>query len=178
MFISDAMEMGIDSLTAVNVLSLIEKRKTDLQSLNNQKEGGDDISELFESTDLKTKSEIKQEFSRNLAKIISKREFSELFGYVFMKNVRKKTVSKIGDLKKIENLTEDQEKEIKTMMEIFYFNKETFTAYFAFDKKLQKQKLSALRFRFEEKYAELRTQLNLEVKSNVKVNNRTYLWNN
>ena len=64
------------------------------------------------------------------------------------------------------------------MMETFYFNEENITAYYAFDKELQRQKLSALRFRFEKKYEELRAKLNLEVKSNVNVNNRTYLWNN
>jgi hypothetical protein len=132
----------------------------------------------FESTDLKTKSEVKQDFSRDLAKIINKTEFSKLFGDVFMRNVKKKSISKIEQLKKIEQITDDQDKEITTMMETFYFNEETITAYYAFDKELQRQKLSALRFRFEKKYEELRAKLNLEVKSNVKVNNRTYLWNN
>ena len=141
-FISYAKEIGLDSLKATTILSLIEKRKNDLQALNNQKVG-DEISELFESTDLKTKS-----------------------------------ISKIEQLKKIEQLTDDQDKEITTMMETFYFNEETITAYYAFDKELQRQKLSALRFRFEKKYEELRAKLNLEVKSNVNVNNRTYLWNN
>jgi hypothetical protein len=176
-FISYAKEIGIDSLTAVTILSLIEKRKNDLQSLNDEKVG-DEISELFESTDLKTKSEVKQDFSRDLAQIITKIEFSKLFGHVFMKNVKKKSDSKIGDLKKIEKLNKDQEKEITAMMKTFYFNEETITAYFAFDKKLQNQKLSALQFRFEKKYKELREKLNLEAKSSVKVNNRTYLWKN
>jgi hypothetical protein len=177
-FITKAKTIGLDSLTAATILTLIEKRKTDLKSLKDMKKEADDTAQLFESTDLKTKTEIKREFSSKLAQIINRKQFSQLFGDVFMKNVEENVGSKIEGLKKIYNLKEDQLEKIKAIVESYYFNRETIAAYYSFDKKLKKQKLSALSFRFEKEYKELMKGMDLEIKPNVKKNNRTFLWNN
>ncbi len=175
-FVAKAIEIGLDAEKAHTILQLIKKRNDALEARKKALEEGDSMAELFENTDTKTKSEIKKEFAKNLSQLMNRKQFAALFGEVFMKNYQKKTSKKMQALQEIYTLSEEQITSIRKMIATFYFNEEVITAYYSFDKKLKKQKLSALRFRFEKDYKTLMDSYGLKAKTVKKAHQRTYQW--
>lgn len=174
-FISEAEALGIENEKANSILQLIDKRTNDLKVKPSQN-NSDNMSELFNNTNSKTKQEIKNEFSQNLARLINKTEFAQLFGKEFTKNTLNKTQDKMNELSQIYDLTDEQASQIKSLAKTFYFNQEVIKAYFLFDKKLQKQKLSALNYRFVKNYQELMEALSLPINPVNKTSKRTFQW--
>ncbi|MDO5968373.1 hypothetical protein Q4Q35_01000 [Flavivirga aquimarina] len=175
-FISKAAEAGISTDVANNILGLIEKRATDLKTRAEKIKKADGMSELFENTAVKEKSEIKKEFAENLAKLIDRKQFAKLFGEQFLPNVVNKTTEKIAQLKTTYTFTEAQETELIKMIELFHYNQEIVSAYYSFNKNVKKQKSSALRFKFQKDYKVLMESFNLTVNPAKKMDKRTYLW--
>lgn len=176
-FLAKAKKNNIDSTTARTILEMISKRKMDLEALKNKQMQVDGMSELFENTNLKTKSEIKAEFAQKLAVLIDKRQFAKLFGHLFFEHATQKANAQLLELKKTAVMKEEELEEISKMVKTYYFNKEVYSAYYAYDKRLKKQKLGALHYRFEKDYQELITRLDLKINPSTKINNNTYLWN-
>lgn len=177
-FIEKAKTIGIDSLKATEILSLIEKRKIALKSLKEQQQKADEMSQLFESTDVKTRTEVKREFSKNLSQLINRSQFKALFENIFAKNVAEKTQSRLEDVKKNYKLNKKQTKEIESFISEFYLQTIATSEYYSYETKLKKQKLSALRFTYDRKFRELLESLGVKKKSGFQVNNRTFLWGN
>jgi copper chaperone CopZ len=177
-FISKAQALSIDSLKAVQILSLIDKRKLDLKSLKRKQQEADEMSELFESTAVKTRTEIKREFSKNLAQLISRYQFIALFRNIFDKNVSEKTQTRLADLQKSYKLNNKQSQEIEMFISEFYLYMIATSEYYSYETKLRKQKLSALRFTYDRKFKELLDRLGIKQKPSFQANNRTFLWEN
>lgn len=177
-FTSKAVEAGIGASVANDILGLIEKRAKDLRTREEKIKKADQMSELFENTAVKEKSEIKREFAQNLAKLIDRKQFATLFGEQFVPNVENKTREKMESLESSYELKKTQRTKIAEMMKLFYFNEEVIVAYFSFDKKLKKQKLSALRYKFEKDFKALMESFDLKVNTVKKMDKRTYLLEN
>ena len=177
-FIEKAKTIGIDSLKAIDILSLIDKRKIDLKSLKRKQQEADEMSELFQSTAVKTRTEVKREFSKNLSQLINRSQFKSLFENIFAKNVAEKTQSRLEDLKKNYRLNKKQTKEIENFISEFYLQTIATSEYYSYETKLKKQKLSALRFTYDRKFKELMERLGVKQKPGLQVNNRTFLWGN
>lgn len=175
-FIKKAKEIGIDSLKAINILHLIQKRKIALKSLKKQQQKADEMSELFESTNTKTRTEIKREFSKNLAELINRKQFTSLFRNIFEKNISKQTQARLSDLKENYKLNKKQAKKIEEFISAFYLNTIATSEYYAYDSKLKKQKMSAIRYTYDKKFTILLDDLGLKRKPSAKANNRTFLW--
>lgn len=175
-FVKNAIAAGINEDIANTILDLIQKRKTDLKALKNNSNDTESLSELFENTARKTKSEIKKEFAQDLAQLVDRTQFAKLFNAQFIDIVTNKTQERMVSLKAEYKLKKDQETKISKMIKTFYFNQEISKAYYSFDKKLKKQKLSALRFRFEKKFKELMSSFNLKANPAKKLDEATFLW--
>lgn len=156
LFINKAQKFKISKITAENILNLIAQRKTDLKALKNKtKESENQMSSLFENTAPKTKTQIKKEFSKNLASLIDFMQFSKLFGDEFFKNTEQNSNTRLTSLKKNYDLSDQQKEELFKQFYNFYYHEELITAYYSFDKKLRKQKISALKYHFEKDYNQL-----------------------
>lgn len=175
-FVNKAIEEGVSEDIANTILGLIEKRKNALEALKQHSNNGDNMSDLFENTDPKTKSEIKKEFASNLANLISKSQFAKLFGNEFLKNVNKSSEEKLASITNLEELSDEQKNNLNKMLKLFYYNEQVTSAYYSFDKKVKKQKLSALRYRFKIDYEALMGSFGKEVKPSKKVDQRSYKW--
>ncbi len=175
-FVEKAVKVGLKAEKAYRILLLIEKRNAALEARKKALKTGDSMSELFANTDIRTKSEIKNEFAKALSRTITRKQFAGLFGNLFTENFQKKTDRKMIALQEIYKLNEEQITDIGKMVATFYFNEEVIAAYYSFDKNLKKQKLSALRFHFEKDYKKLMSGYGLKAKTVKKAHKRTYLW--
>lgn len=175
-FITKAIEIGLTEAKTNAILALIEIRKNDLESLKNASNNSDDMSNLFENTDPRTKTEIKRAFSKNLASIISKSQFAKLFGDEFIGIAQNKTQDKLFQLKDSYEFEETEEHALYKLINNFYFNEQVSVAYYSFDKKLKKQKLSALRYHFEKDYKKLMNEYGHQISPVKQMDKRTYEW--
>ncbi|WFO15828.1 hypothetical protein M601_019205 [Cellulophaga baltica 4] len=176
LFIDNVLKGGLSAEVGNTILKLIQQRSEDLNELKKSSKTTNSMSELFESTDQKTKTEIKQEFSEKLAKLITYKQFAQVFGSQFQENMQIKTIEKMSAIQDTYDLTKGQVDKVNEMVQTYYFNEELTSAYYAFNKTLKKQKLSALSFGLEKKYKELMEGFNLKIKEGKKIDKRTYQW--
>lgn len=172
-----AKELGIGNEIVENIRILKKKRTDELAERKKKHDKIKGDSDLFENTALKSKSQIKGEFAKGLANLIDLEQFSGLFGSEFIEITDQKVIEKMKLIQDTyKGLSETQLEEVKKMVKHFYYNQEIRTAYYSFDKRLKKQKLSALRYRFEKDYKELMGRYGIEPDVNNKLDKLSFQW--
>lgn len=165
---------GLDEETSNKVLSLVLKRERDLRELNARRKNGSE--ELFENASVKSKKQVKIEFSKNLSAVISRSEFAAIFKDTFKEVILAKTSQQLAKITTSHELGEEQLAKIESIVQRYFFGRETTEAYYAFDSALKKQKISGLRYHFEKDYKALMQEFGIEVAPASGANSRTFEW--
>lgn len=174
--ISQAKALGIGTKKINTIIQLMDKRTNDLEAAKHPSKNAEAVSDLFETSQPKPRHQIKKEFAQDLATLINQTEFAKLFGKELTKSSLNKTQKKMNELSQFDGLTKKQAAQIKALVKPYYFNQEVIMAYFLFDKKLQRQKLSALNYHFEKDYQTLMKALKLPINPVKKTHKRTFQW--
>ncbi len=175
--IEKAIKAGLNQTDAEKLFARIKKREVDLKALKEIKKEEGELTNLFENSSLITKKQIKQDFAKDLANMVNKKQFSLIFGNTFSQVVEKKTEEEMESIKTTyPKLLEEQLAKINTEVKNYYYNRAITDAYHSYDKTIKKQKLSALRYHFEKEYKKIMESFGIEVNTEKKVNNRTFQW--
>jgi len=172
LFVAKAKSIGLDDAKIAHIQDLIVTRNTALKERAAKlKESEGSMSELFDNTAVRSKSEIKKEFSKNLAETIDRKQFKKLFGNLFTKNVKKNGRATLENLYANYEFTDEQKIEVGNLVLNYHENEEVFKAYYFYDKKLKKQKLTSLNYAFKKMMEEF--NISFETAPNIR---KKYTW--
>lgn len=172
-----ALATGLEELRAQELVSLVDKKNADLKALKERGNQADDaFSDMFEDSAYDTKKEILKTFGEQLTKLISKKEFGLIFKDRFIKKVKKETNEQLKLINSKYELDKTELEKTHELVYAYFLNVAIIKAYYKYEKALQKQKMSVLRYHFEKNYKSLMDGFDIKVKGSKKSDNRTYQW--
>lgn len=171
-----AKKAGLDDDRIAKFLDLIVQKEKDFLDIKNSSKD-ESVYGLLESPMQKTNTEVRMEFAKNLANLISKEEYLLILEDEISKQVGKFTEKEMIEvLKAHQELTREQKQKVYALMTQYYLNESVTKAYYVYDKKLKTQKLSALRFYFEKNYKKLMASFGIELGTSKKADMNTFQY--
>lgn len=172
-----AKKAGLDETKGEALYARIQKREKDLKELKQQRKAAEQSSSnLFDNASLVTSKQIKTQFSKDLATLLSKKEFGIIFQPTFSEVIQHLTEEKMTELATRYTLNDAQSAELHSLVRNYYFNQTITEAYYAYDKNIRKQKRSVIRYKFEKEYLKLMDSYGVAVAPSNEINNRTFQW--
>ncbi len=177
-FYKKAEKAGLNEEKTVAVWTLLEEKKAALEAIKASRKAekssvGFDFSEASSN---RTNGEIKKEFAEKLSKTLTQKEYAKLLGSNFKKKAEKDAGKELKGILEGYSLTEEQEKELSKKVLQYHLNKLVTGAYYSYNKKLNKQKQSVLRYRYEKDYIALMKSYDVEITQKKKANNTMFQW--
>ncbi|MFD0989791.1 hypothetical protein ACFQ1R_06770 [Mariniflexile jejuense] len=170
-----AKKAGLDNDRIIKFLDLIKQKEAALLEIKNSSKD-ESIYGILESPMQKTNTEVKMEFAKNLANLISKEEYLSILEEEIKQAATKEATKEMNNVLKAHELTDDQKKKVYALIAHYYLNQSVTKAYYLYDKKLKEQKLSALRFYFEKNYKKLMESFGIELGISKKVDTNTFQY--
>ncbi len=170
-----AKKAGLDERRTTKLIALIKQKEEAITTLTNTANTVNSAS-LFEVNTQKTIHEIREEFSTNLANLISRKEFAAILGDdllpAAMRNAKKETEQVLN----LYTLTETQQEQVAEKIKLYYFNEIITKHYYNYQWELQKQKLGGLRYHFEKAFKKMMDEFNVKVKPSKKADNTNFQY--
>ncbi|GAB1857035.1 hypothetical protein MHTCC0001_18710 [Flavobacteriaceae bacterium MHTCC 0001] len=170
-----AKKAGLDESRITKLIALIKQKEEDITTLMNSTNTVNSAS-LFEVNTQKTIHEIREEFSTNIANLISKKEFANILGDdllpTAMRNAEKETEQVLSSY----NFTEVQQEQVSEKIKLYYFNEIITKHYYNYQWELQKQKLGGLRYHFEKEFKKMLDEFNVKLKPSKKADNTNFQY--
>ncbi len=173
--VKKAQKLGLDKPRIDELIRLIKQKEEDVAEIYRRKNEVSSAS-LFEVTTEKTHSEISLEFSKNVAKLITKKEFAKILGGDLKPASIKNAQKDIEEVFAIYELNEEQKEAVSKKIKSYYFKEIIIKHYYRYNWELQNQKLGGLRYNFEKDFKEMMDKFNVAVKPTTKANNNTFQY--
>ena len=171
-----AKEAGLDDGRIQELVDLVLKKNSDIEALKKKKETNSSFSDLFQDDSYSAKKEILAQFGRDIANLISKKEFAGIFKKKFKKITKTKTLEQLKQLETNYKFNEEQLQKLKQLVSTYYLNEAVNKTYYKHNKTLLKQKQGALRFRFEKDYKKLMESFDVKIENNKNTDSRKFKW--
>jgi hypothetical protein len=173
--VKKAKKAGLEEDRIAHFLDLIAQKEQDLLAIKNSN-NDDSVYGLLESPLKKTNTEVRMEFAKNLANLITKDEYASILDRELKKGATVLAQKEMKNVISAHELSEDQKQKVYALIADYYLNESITKSYYVFDKKLKEQKLTALRFYFEKNYRNLMESFGIILKSSKKANTNTFQY--
>lgn len=170
-----AKKAGLDNDRIDKFLDLIKEKENALLEIKNSSKD-ESVYGILESPMQRTNTEVKMEFAKNLADLISREEYLSILEEEIKKEGTKLATKEMDEVLKAHELTDDQKQKVYALIAHYYLNESVIRGYYVYDKKLKQQKLSALRFYFEKNYKKLMSSFGIELGTSKKANTNTFQY--
>ena len=175
-FIDNAIAIGLPKNKTEKLLNLMEQRQKDINDFDfGQKQKIHKFS-LLEPEVTKTPVAINRIFKKNIASVITFKEYSKLVKNQLKPNVIKQTRYKLKEIMQVHNLTKTQRKTLYKKIKLYNYNKAFVINYYSFNNNELKSKLSVLDFYFRKEYKNIMSSFNLKVDNIQLKQNNQYAW--
>lgn len=168
--ITKSKKAGVSDKICDQLINLIRKKEQDLK-LSKETNKVSVGAYLFDIKITKSPSEIRKEFSKNVARLITKKEYS----YILKEDLEfiafPKAKSELNKISKIYNLNKDQTNLVSKKIYTYYFEQTVIENYYSHDTRLKKQKLSGLRYYFEKDFQKTMKDFNIRLEGAKPLNN-------
>ncbi|SDW82720.1 hypothetical protein SAMN05444411_102257 [Lutibacter oricola] len=172
--VDKAKKAGLDEDRVKEFVLLLEKKEKDMAVFRYNKKNVS--SDLMEVNSQKSMQEIKKEFARDLAKLISKKEFAIILGNDLKVIADEKAAKELKKIAEKHELTETQYETISERVLLYYLNETIYNKYYFYDNQLLKQKLSGLKYHFEKDYKELMQNFEITIKNSKKAKKNKFQY--
>lgn len=170
-----ARKAGLDDDRIAKFLDLIKQKEEALLEIKNAN-SDESVYGVLESPLKKTNTEVRIEFAKNLADLISREEYLAILEEEIKKEAAKHARKEMAEVEKAHELTLEQKREVYAFIAHYHLNEAVIRGYYVFDKKLKKQKLTALKFYFEKNYKKLMEGFGIEIGASKKPNTNTFQY--
>lgn len=179
-FYQNAKQAGLNEEKTKELLKIIDERNQVLKDLDAKKK---QAYAPFSIQDPGTLYNFKINEARNYyAKKINGSLTYKQYCYFAMSDYKVETKEKV-DLEYTRlvngnpNLTKDQQTKLYSLIYDYHLNHYLTTAYYSFDKTIQKPKLGMLRFNFEKEFAKFCKEYNIKISEINTTKNNGFEWN-
>jgi len=150
-FIANAKKKGVDSKKAMKVMIMCEEYELkQAEILVEQKYNKEHI--YYLDTHNNSKKSVENDFKYELSKLVTQEEFGKLFWEQLKPDVIDRVKTKLNKAQELYNFDKVAKDDLKKML-ITYITKEaTAYHYYSYDKKLAKQKVKAISYKFKSDY--------------------------
>ncbi|NME71678.1 hypothetical protein [Flammeovirga aprica] len=171
-FIVKLKEVGVEESNIAKIIELQNDYRKQLKSLKNNSETTDAFGT---SLPKKTKYQVVTTYKKNLAKYITLGQYKNVLQKEYIDEAKGLAEADFDQFKEMYEVTEEQQKTIKSLFLNQHFDLLTTKAYYSYDHKIKNQKVRLLKYRYNKKYVEALNSFGIEADKG-QINNQTYEW--
>ena len=150
-FFKNAEKIGIPYEKAKKVFDLISQRDAEIKAYQKfqMKKATEYSLSVIGDSQVKTPYQVRLGYAKDLAGILTLKEYETLLLHNFNKSASSKTKEQIINFLGDQNLEEQQKNKLTRLVYDYNLERDVTKSYYSYDRTLQQQKLGAVTYRFE-----------------------------